>query len=144
MKYTYKYIYPAVFTPVNDGIYLVNFPDIKNCFSDGKDLSEAFTNAEDVLNLTLWNMEEKEEQLPMASDPKAVKCDKKSFVSLIRADTLAYRKLYDTKAVKKTLSIPRWLDTMAQDRNLNFSNILQNALMQAMQVEGKRRQRRKA
>ena len=53
-----KYIYPAVFTPEADGGYLVDFPDLPNCFTDGADLAEAFENAEDALALKLWYMEE--------------------------------------------------------------------------------------
>ena len=91
--------------------------------------------AEDVLNLTLWDMEENKENIPAPSNPKDIKCDENSFIALISADTLAYRKLYDKKAVKKTLTIPAWLNNLALEKNVNFSNILQNALIKELGVE---------
>ena len=118
-----KYVYPAIFTSTKEG-FLVRFPDLESCYTDGEDMKDAFINAEDVLNLVLWNMEES----------KNISCDTDSFISLVSADTLAYRKLHDTKAVKKTLSIPRWLDTMALEKNVNFSNILQNALINELGI----------
>lgn len=128
-----KYVYPAVFTTTEDGI-LVNFPDLEGCYTDGKDIKDAFVNAEDVLNLVLFDMEEEKKMIPASSNPRTITCDDKSFVSLVSADTMEYRKLYDAKAVKKTLTIPRWLDTMAQEKNVNFSNILQNALKEHLGV----------
>ncbi len=80
-------------------------------------------------------MEEAKKDIPAPSSPKAVACDGNSFVSLVSADTLAYRKAHDTKAVKKTLSIPRWLDTMALENNVNFSNVLQNALIEELGIK---------
>lgn len=130
-----KYVYPAIFTPSEDGGFLVTFPDLDSCYTDGEDTKNAFINAEDVLNLVLWNMEESKKDIPSPSSPKAVSCDENSFVSLVSADTLVYRKLHDTKAVKKTLSIPRWLDTMALEKNVNFSNVLQNALIEELGVD---------
>lgn len=128
-----KYVYPAIFTTTDDGI-LVDFPDLKSCYTDGKDIKDAFVNAEDVLNLVLFGMEEKKIEIPESSNPRSIMCDDNSFVSLVSADTMEYRKLYDTKSVKKTLSIPKWLDTMAQEKNINFSNILQNALKEHLGV----------
>ena len=130
-----KYIYPAIFTPIENGAYLVKFPDIEGCYSDGLTLQEAYINAEDVLNLMLWELEESKTAVPVASLPQAVSVEKGAFISLISADTLAYRKLYDTKAVKKTLTIPRWLDTLAHEHNINFSNILQNALVKELGIK---------
>ena len=138
-----KYLYPAIFTldktdaNYPDGVYLVEFPDISGCFTDGETLDEAYSMAEDALNLMLCSMEDREQVIPKPSNPKDIKCDENSFVSLIEADTLAYRRLYDTKAVKKTLSIPAWLNNLALEKNINFSNILQNALIKELGVENR-------
>lgn len=136
-----KYLYPAIFTldmtdkNYPNGVYLVEFPDISGCFTDGETLDEAYSMAEDALNLMLCSLEDTKQDIPTPSNPQDIKCDEKSFVSLISADTIAYRKLYDKKAVKKTLSIPAWLNNLALERNINFSNILQNALMKELGVE---------
>ena len=129
-----KYIYPAVFTE-DDGHFLISFPDFPHIHSEGESLTEAFDMAEDALNLWLWDAEENGDSIPVPSDPESISVPKRSFISLIRADTLEYRKHNDTRAVKKTLTIPRWLDTLAKERNVNFSNLLQNALMNELNVK---------
>ncbi len=126
-----KYFYPAVFKKSKQG-YEVIFPDVEGCITSGKTLEEALLNAEDALSLFLWDMEEKKDEVPQASQLDAIKCKKNEFVNLIPADTMEYRRLYDNKAVKKTLSIPRWLDTLAQRSNINFSNVLQKGLMREL------------
>lgn len=131
-----KYVYPAIFTQT-ENVFLVKFPDLENCYTDGESIKEAFVNAEDVLSLVLWDMEEAKKNIPAPTSPKAIACDENSFISLVSADTLTYRKLNDTKAVKKTLTIPRWLDTMALEKNINFSNLLQNALVAELEVNVK-------
>lgn len=138
-----KYIFPAVFTldttdeNYPNGVYLVNFPDLEGCYTDGETIEEAYKMAEDVLNLVLWDMEEDKKEIPKPSNPKEIKCDDNSFVSLVTADTLEYRKKYDKEAVRKNLSIPKWLNTLALERNINFSNVLQNALMKELGIENK-------
>ncbi len=138
-----KYIFPAVFTldttdeNYPNGVYLVNFPDLEGCYTDGETIEEAYKMAEDVLNLTLWDMEEDKKEIPKPSNPKEFKCDDNSFVSLVTADTLEYRKKYDKEAVRKNLSIPKWLNNLALERNINFSNVLQNALMRELGIENK-------
>ena len=138
-----KYIFPAVFTldttdeNYPNGVYLVNFPDLECCYTDGETIEEAYKMAEDVLNLTLWDMEEDKKEIPKPSNPKEFKCDDNSFVSLVTADTLEYRKKYDKEAVRKNLSIPKWLNNLALERNINFSNVLQNALMRELGIENK-------
>lgn len=122
-----QYVYPAVITKEDDG-YLVNFPDIKNCFTDGATINEALAMAEDALDLMLMTMEDQNIPIPPASDIHSVVCEGDAFVNLICADTLEYRKLYGSQAVKKTLSIPAWLNTMAEKNGVNFSSTLQKAL----------------
>lgn len=129
-----RYDFPASLTKDKSGGFLVSFSDLEGCYTDGKTLSEALDNAKDVLNLMLWDMEERGANIPQASQPDTIRLKKNSFVTFISADTLEYRKKYDKKAVKKTLSIPRWLDTLATEQNVNFSHVLQNALMKELNV----------
>lgn len=91
--------------------------------------------AEDALNLMLWDKEESKEPIPSPSIPQDIRLeDPSDCIVWVSADTFKYRKMYDTKSVKKTLSIPRWLDTLAVDNNVNFSNVLQNALKKQLGV----------
>jgi len=128
-----KYVYPAVFTPDEYG-YLVRFPDVENCFTEGKTLDEALEMAQDVLNLMLMTLEDEGLPINPASDIKAVACEEGEFASLIGADTTEYRKLYGNYAVKKTLSIPAWLNTQAEKSGINFSAVLQKALKAELNI----------
>ena len=134
-----KYIFPAVFEPAEEGGYCVNFPDITDhtsygCFTDGDDVAEALYNAGDALSLVLWQMEEDGAEIPAPSSLSALEVPKGGFVNLIAADTQAYREMYDTKAVRKNVTIPHWLDVMAAKRKINFSQVLQNALREELHV----------
>lgn len=136
-----KYVYPAIFTldrtdeNFPDGVYLIDFPDLEGCSTFGKTVKEAYEMAEDALNLALWDREENKKSLPTPSSPLDLKYGKDSFVTLISADTTAYRKLYDNRAVKKTVTIPRWLNEAALDKKINFSAVLQKGLIKALKLE---------
>ena len=84
--------------------------------------------AQDALCLMLYDMEERKVDIPAASSITGLNCEPGSFSSLIECDTMEYRRYYDSKAVKKTLSIPAWLNTMAEKEDINFSAVLQKAL----------------
>ena len=122
-----KYIYPAIFTEREDGI-LVDFPDLPNCYTDGATIEEAFENAEDALALALWQMEETHQELPAPSAPAALHVSGRASVALVRADTLPVRQMNDTRTVRKNVTLPGWMDTLARERNINFSKLLQNAI----------------
>ena len=128
-----KYLYPAVFTPEDAG-YSVVFPDLKNCFTSGATLEEAMDMANDVLCLTLYDLEQEGSAIPAASAVNAVPHAGSEFVSLVGCDTIAYRKFFDNKAVKKTLSIPSWLNDMAERADINFSGTLQEALKAKLNI----------
>jgi len=129
-----KYVYPAIFTKEENGQYSVDFPDIDGCFTGGDDMADALEMAQDALCLMLYDMEEAEKAIQPASNPKEIKTDKNSFVSLVHCDTMEYRKFYDTKSVKKTLSIPAWLNTQAEKANAPYSQILQQGLKRYLEI----------
>ena len=115
-----------------DNAYIVAFPDIPSCFTSGDTLEEAIEMAEDVLNLMLWDMEESGTPIPSATLPERM--DVNGYIAAIHADTAAYRKKYDKKPVQRAVSLPRWLDAMAKDRNIRLSAFLQTALMKELGV----------
>ena len=123
-----KYIYPAVFTPEAEGGYSVTFPDIEGCFTCGNDLEEALSMAKDALSLMLVDIEDEKGDIPKASEINSLKMKKNEFASLIFADTMVYRQTLNNAAVKKTLSIPAWLNQAATAAGINFSQVLQDAL----------------
>lgn len=129
-----NYVYPAIFTLEESGKYSVRFPDVKSCFTQGNDLADALEMAEDALCLVLYDKEEKGDEIPVPSDIKKIEADAEDIVSLVHCDTLEYRKMYNNSAVKKTLTIPAWLNTIAEKENVNFSQVLQDALRSKLHV----------
>lgn len=128
-----KYVYPAILTQEDDGI-IVSFPDVEGARTDGATMEEALENADDVLNLMLLTMEEKHMNIKPPTPIASLDVPKGSTVALVRADTLAYSKKVDTRAVRKSVSIPAWMDSLAREHNLNFSNVLQNAICRELNI----------
>ena len=128
-----QYVYPAVFTEEDCG-YSINFPDLENCFTSAETLGEGIKMANDVLCLILYEMEQAGEAIPAPSSIRDIAVSENEFVNFISCDTIAYRKFFDNKAVKKTLSIPSWLNDMAERADINFSATLQAALKQQLNI----------
>lgn len=122
-----KYIYPAVFSEEDDG-YAVNFPDLEGCFTCGDTLAEALYMAEDVLSLMLVEYEDEKKEIPAPSNVKSIPTAENEFVNLVSCDTEKYRRLLKKTAVKKTLTIPEWLNEAATAAGINFSKTLQDGL----------------
>ena len=120
-----KYVYPAIFED-DDGKIGVSVPDIPGCFTFGDDMAEALLMAEDAIAMMLVQYENDGQSVPVASSISDIKTD--GIVSLVLADTEKWRKQFDNKAVKKTLTIPSWLNSLAEKAGLNFSQVLQEAL----------------
>ncbi len=126
-----KYIYPAVFTKEDTG-YSVIFKDLDGCYTCGDSLNEALEMAEDVLALTLYGYETDKKTIPTPSNISSIPVDDGEFVSLIKCDTVEYRKHFSGKAVKKTLTIPEWMNDEGMRAGINFSQLLQDALEQRL------------
>lgn len=121
-----KIMYPALFHEEDDA-YWVEFPDLIGCQSFGDTKEEAFSNAEEALQGFALTLLEEKEALPVPSDLRSVKSDDNSFVSYVSTDLSAY--LNRAKAVKKTLTIPAWLNDAACEKGINFSQVLQESLL---------------
>lgn len=130
-----KYAYPAIFTPEEDGGYSVRFPDLESCYTCGDDLADALFMAEDVLALVLYGYESESRSIPTPSNVTDITLASGEFVNSVACDTIEYRKRYSTKAVKKTLTIPEWLNEIATSMNINFSQVLQDALIQKVGIK---------
>lgn len=127
-----KYAYPAIFTPVGNGEYDVKVPDLPGCRTCGKDLADAIFMAEDAVSMWLWDAECKSEAIPV-STPLPVVANPQ-FSNYVVADTDEYRRKNDNRAVKKTLTIPSWLNAQAEQAGVNFSQVLQDALKEKLMV----------
>lgn len=128
-----KYSYPAIFTPEENGGYSVTFPDLEGCYTCGDDMTESIMMAEDVLAYTLYSYERDKKEIPFPSVPESLRLSGNEFVNFIACDTMEYRKMKNNKSVKKTLTIPEWLNEQAVDMGINFSQLLQEALLQKVQ-----------
>jgi predicted RNase H-like HicB family nuclease len=128
-----KYIYPAIFTPEETG-FSIRFPDIESCYTCGDDLLDGHDMAADVLAFTLYDRENEKKSIPSPTPIRDLQLEANEFATLIACDTIAYRKLKNNKAVKKTLTIPQWLNEMAAARGLNFSQVLQEALTERLHI----------
>ena len=129
-----KYVYPAVFTPEENGMYSVNIPDLDGCYTCGEDLAEALYMAQDVLAFTLYDYEKEKRPVPVPSSREDLSLVDGEFVNMIMGDTLEYQKRNNKKAVKKTLSIPEWLNEAATAAGVNFSQVLQDALKRQLDL----------
>ena len=129
-----KLFYPAIFHKAEEGGFWVTFPDIPECMTEGDDLSQAYEMAVDALGLSLTSMEEAHLPLPIPSTPDNIKQSNDSFLVVIEFDMLAYKRKHCSRAVKKTLSIPEWLNDAALEMNINFSQVLQEALIQKIKL----------
>lgn len=126
---SHMFFYPAIFQMEAQG-YSVFIPDIPGCMTQGDTMEEALAMAQEAIGLMLEGMAPAD--YPAASLPQALALEKGQFVLMVPFDHLAYDKKYNKKSVKKTLSLPKWLDTLAKERNINFSNLLQNALLREL------------
>jgi len=129
-----KYVYPAVFRPERGGGYSVFFPDIKRGATQGDTVAECIEMAEDFLCLALYHMEEGKLKIPAVGNIKEIESEPDDIVTLISVDTESYRRFYENKLIKKTLNIPSWLNERAEAANINFSQTLQKALKEELQL----------
>ena len=130
-----KLAYPAVFEPFEDGPgYVVTIPDLPGCVTEGDTLADAIMMAEDAASG--WVLDELEDgkQAPPSSNLADIHVDDGQFVSLLALDIDKYAEKYGSKAVRKNVTIPAWLNTFGESLNLNFSQILQDALQRMYQA----------
>ena len=121
-----KYVYPVIFED-DEGKIGVTIPDIPGCYTFGDDMVDAILMAEDALAMMLVEYENSGELIPIPSNISDLKTD--GTISYILADTDKWRKQFDNKAIKKTLTIPSWLNTLSEKKGINFSQVLQEALL---------------
>ena len=118
------FVYPAIFHKEEDA-YWVEFPDLEGCHTYGSSVNETMEAAQEALAAYLLTLLEQEKAIAAPSDISAIHTGD-GFSSLVSCDINQYK---DTKAVKKTLTIPSWLNDRAISMGINFSQVLQEALL---------------
>lgn len=138
-------IYPACFFKEDNG-YSVIFPDLNYLATQGDTLEDAVAMAVDCLAGYLYMAKMDNEKFPKASKLSDINIDRLSdelgitgaytdaFTNMVSVDVKAYAKEHFDKSVRKTLTIPAWLNTAAQEEGINFSKTLQEALMSKLKA----------
>ena len=127
-----KLVYPAVFTPcIEKEGYTVEVPDLPGCVTEGKDLVDNIEMGVDAASGWVLGELEEGNNIPAPSLRKEnIKLeDPESFVSMLVLDMDAYAEKYGDKTVRKNITIPAWLNTYGEKNNINFSRVLQDALL---------------
>lgn len=133
-KDNYSYIAAVSFD--DDGIS-VNFPDLNGCFTCAETETEIFQMAKEVLGLHLWSMEREGELIPEPSNIKNIKLEENETAMLVEIFMPPVRDRIDNRVVKKTLTIPQWLNAEAERQGVNFSQVLQNGLKEYLHIENR-------
>ena len=125
-----KLVYTAIFDPNDDGSYTVTVPDLPGCVTEGPNLAEAIDMAVDAASGWILGELEEGNSIPSATPFFDVQLDDPNcFKSVISLDMNAYAEKYSTKTVRKNITIPAWLNTYGEKNNINFSKVLQDALL---------------
>ena len=117
-----EYVYPAIFHRNKDESFTITYPDLPGCISEGKTLGNAMYMAQSALAQWIGYLADKKQTIPNASPIDKVKASKGEFVNLICAE------VKDARAVKRTVSIPKWMDDKVIQSGLSLSRVLQDAL----------------
>ena len=121
-----EYVYPAVFHANEDGTFTVMYPDPPGCITEGKDLAHAMYMAQSALTQWIEYLTDKKEEIPSAHTMQETPAEAGEFVNLIRAD------IKDNRAVKRPVSIPKWMDDQVSKAGLSLSRVLQDALREKL------------
>lgn len=134
-----KYSYLAVFEPNGSGGFGVYFPDILGCISAGDNFDDALKMAEEALGLHLYEIERDGYEIPAPTkDPLKLdvdeETDKNYIVSIVSVYPNLFKNNLDNRDVKTNTTLPYWLKRMAEEKGLNFSQVLQTALKEQLEV----------
>ena len=133
-------MYPACFYKEKEGGYSVIFPDLDHLATCCDDLDEAMRMAVDCLAGYLYSAKLDKEEVPAPSDMSSIDVNaeydeyESAFVNIVTVDVEEYARKHFEKAVKKTLTIPSWLNDLAVANGINFSQTLQKALKAELNI----------
>ena len=127
------YIFPCIFIYNDTGISIY-FPDIDGCVSHGDNENDAFYNAKEALTLHMFGMEQDGDEIPAPSELRSIQLPDNQQAVLIDVFMPPFRAKQANKYVKKTLTIPEWLNLEAERTGVNFSQVLQTGLKEYLQL----------
>lgn len=121
-----EFIYPAIFHKNNDGSVTVLFPDLPGCITEGKSLGKAMKMAQSALNQWVDYLRDEKEPIPTPSDYTSIQLGDNEILSFLQAD------IRDTRAVKRTVSLPKWMDDRVSEVGFSLSKLLQEAVQRKL------------
>ena len=124
-----RYIYPAVFTFEEGQEIAVLFPDF-DVATSGVDEEDAFKSAKELLGLTLYSMEEDKEEIPQPSPISELQLKKNQVSCLVDVFMPSIREAQNNRSVNRTVTLPAWLNAKSLELGVNFSQVLQEALLE--------------
>ena len=127
------YTYPAFLYYEDDGIS-IEFPDLPGCCPCAETAEQAFQNAREALGLHLFGMEQDGDPIPAPTPVSELHPEDGAVVSMVEVFMPAIRERMNNKVVKKTLTIPAWLNAVALEQGVNFSQTLQEALKRQLHI----------
>ena len=128
-----KLTYFAIFEPTETG-YGVMFPDFMGCISVGDNFEHAIKMAKEALSLHFWGMEKDNDEIPAPTFPPYEDMEPGDIVVPIEIFPDMFREHMDNKAIKKTLTLPAWLNERAEAEGVNFSQLLQHSLKEHLGI----------
>lgn len=133
MRKVNRYFYPAVFTYEEGQEIAVFFPDL-DVATSGENEDDALLSARELLGVVLSGLEEDGEEIPKASSLRDLVVEENEKVVLIDVFMPAYRMANVNRSVNRTVTLPAWLNAAALEVNLNFSQVLQEALKEKLAI----------
>lgn len=130
-----RYVFPAYFCYYENGNIGIVFPDLPGCVSQGDNDDDALRMAKEALTFHLWGMEEDEDEIPEPTPAKDLHPESEQVIVLIDAFMPPFRERMNNKAVTKTVTVPRWLELEAKTAQLNYSQVLQDGLMERLGIQ---------
>jgi len=132
--YNETFIYPAIIKKLGDKDYNIRFKDFENIITYGESIDEAYDMAEDALKLEIFDLYSDKLEIPIATDITDIEVKSDETLILVKVNMKNILKQYDNKAIKKTLTIPSWLNKLAEEKKVNFSQVLQDALKKILDI----------
>ena len=126
--------YLAVLEPGEDGSYSVSFPDLPGCFSYGDNLTEAQRMAEEAASLHVYGMERDGDEIPTPSLNLPRESTEGNVVMPVKIHPDLYRAKRDNERIKTNITLPAWLKRIAEDQKVNYSRLLETALIDYLQL----------
>ncbi|MDR2649228.1 MAG: type II toxin-antitoxin system HicB family antitoxin [Clostridiales bacterium] len=128
------YVYPVVFSPLDQGGYCVYAPDFKGCITEATDYADGILKIRDGLCGMLYIMERDKMDVPEPTHIDQTPRGPGDIVTLVDAPLEEYRRRVGSKAVRRTISIPEWLDKLAVKNEISLSQITQRALKSELRI----------